>query len=84
MSANYRETDAPTENHKKERAAPMERHLQTAFGAVLIGLVFWVGTTLSTAETQMAVLDERVGNLTLEVTALRGQIRPLPPGRCGA
>ena len=52
----------------------MERHLQTAIGAVLIGLVFWVGNTLSTAETQMAVLDERVSNLTTEVSALRGQI----------
>jgi chromosome segregation ATPase len=43
-------------------------------GAVLVGLVFWVGSTLNTAQTQMAVLEERVVTLTTEVTSLRNQV----------
>lgn len=74
MSEEHRATDAPTENHQQERAIPVERHLQTIMGAVLVGLVFWVGTTLSTAETQMAVLEERVVTLASEVHALRSQV----------
>jgi len=59
------------QNHKSERATPMERHLQTAIGAVLIGLVFWVGSTLTTTQTQMAVLQAKLVGLTEEVAKLR-------------
>lgn len=73
-SPNHRETDPPTDNHERERAVPIERHAQTIMGAVLVGLVFWVGSTLNTAQTQMAVLEERVVTLTSEVTSLRNQV----------
>jgi hypothetical protein len=74
MNDPCRKQDPPAEDHMKERAVPMERHIQTLIGAVLIGLVFWMGTTLNNTSTGMAVLDERVATLTGEVTALRTQV----------
>jgi hypothetical protein len=75
MNASIRRaSDAPDDNHEKQRGVPLERHIQTAIGAVLIGLVFWVGSTLSGAQTQMAVLEAKVSLLTTEVTKLRSKV----------
>jgi hypothetical protein len=69
-----RNSDPDHENHAKERAAPMERHLQTVIGAVLIGLVFWVGSTLTTTQTQMAVLQSKLTSLAEEVAKMRHKV----------
>ncbi len=49
----------------------LERHLQTGISTVLIGLVLWVGMSVSSGQETIARLDERVLWLTTEVRGFR-------------
>ena len=49
----------------------MERHVQTVLGAIIIALILWVGNTLTTNQTQMAIMQTNLTVLTDEVSKLR-------------
>lgn len=52
----------------------MERHVQTVLGAIIIALILWVGNTLTTNQTQMAIMHTNLTVLTDEVSKLRAKV----------
>jgi hypothetical protein len=48
----------------------LEKHIQTGIGIVVIGLIAWVGLTLTTPGTTLATLTERVTNLQTQFQQL--------------
>jgi hypothetical protein len=53
----------PTDSYRTEQPPPVrafERHFQTGLAALLIGLVFWVGITVTGNREHISRLDERL------------------------
>lgn len=59
----------------------MEKHLQTALAAILIGLVGWVGVTVSSTATEVAVLKQTVIVLTSTIEKLEARLEVMTDDR---
>lgn len=67
-------TDADTdwdggERRRAPQASPMERHVQTILTVMVAGLVAWVGVTTTQTATDLAVLQERLTQVSIRLDA---------------
>jgi uncharacterized protein YycO len=61
-------------NRRAEDRNAFERHFQTGVGALIIALVLWVGTTLTTNQKTLATLEVNMNNLKEKVIEIKSQI----------
>lgn len=61
-------SDTPSQAQRSS----VERHAQTLIGAVMLGLVSWVGYTVTNLNAQFARLDERMAGLERQIDKLEG------------
>ena len=52
----------------------LERHIQTGIAAVLVGLVGWIGISITGMSEGQARLDERVANMQRDIDRLNAKI----------
>jgi hypothetical protein len=66
-----------------ESSRPLwERHIQTLFGAVAIGLLFWIFSEVQTSTVSIALLSQQVQTLTERIDTLtEGQYTSLDAAR---
>lgn len=57
----------------RESRSVLERHVQTIIGAVVVGLLGWVGITLQDMTASVARLEEKVAGLERQLMHLQSQ-----------
>ena len=57
------------------RHSPWERHVQTAVGFVIVGVVGWVGVGVSDSREAIARMEATILGLQQQVVDLRTQVR---------
>lgn len=60
---------------EQEQKSVLERHIQSAIGVVLVGLVAWVGLSINQQGASIAALNERVSNLQDQIVYMRDDLR---------
>lgn len=63
-----------TPARRAEDRNSFERHLQTGVGALIIALVLWVGTTLTTNQKTLTALEVNIATLKERVIEIKSQI----------
>ena len=63
------------QRRRSDDPSTFERHAQTIIGAILIGLIIWVGSTVTKNNTSITKITVQVGFLVEKVRTLEAQLK---------